>query len=182
MDSFTLMVKPIDKRENQVYLSLGTNLGDRELNLRLGLRSLSELAGQILEVSSVYESSPWGDSDLLPFYNAVVLIQTNLSPSELLICCKQIEKELGRDEKTKSGYLNRPIDLDILTYDQLLINSEKLTIPHPFLQDRKFVLIPFSEIAENFYIQSLNKSIQELVKSCNDKGSVRLVIEKNRVY
>ena len=139
------------------YLGLGSNLGNRQENLQKAIACLDPGA-----VSSVYETKPWGYSSENAFLNQVIRIDTALSPSELLQQIRQIEKSLGREEKTKDGYEDRLIDIDILLYDDLILETEELTIPHPHLHERLFVLEGLNEIAPDLIHPRLNQSIAEL--------------------
>jgi len=144
----------------QVYLGLGSNLGDRAGYLR---RARENLAPEVnlLRASSVYETPPWGYSDQPAFLNQVVEVQTDLEPEALLAKLKGIESELGRVKNFRYG--PRCIDLDILFYENCVYQSERLTIPHPSLAERAFVLVPMNELAPNFIHPLLHKPISELL-------------------
>jgi len=152
----------------KVYISLGTNLGDKEQNLRTAIVQIEAMCGKVEQTSSIYSSAPWGFESFNNFLNQVVLIETLLSPKELMHSLLTIEKQLGRNRTSKTGYQDRIIDLDILFYDNLLINEEGLIIPHPKLHERNFVLQPLLEIDPNFIHPLLNKSIFEIVNSSKD--------------
>ena len=135
------------------YLSLGSNLGDRHSLLLLAIDLLARRVGRLVRASSIIETEPWGYDSTHSYLNAVVLLQTTLTPQQLLSTTQAIERELGRQQKTPatSGdtlppYSDRPIDIDILLYDDLHINTKKLIIPHPHMYERDFVLIPLKEI------------------------------------
>jgi 2-amino-4-hydroxy-6-hydroxymethyldihydropteridine diphosphokinase len=130
-----------------VFLGLGTNLGDKVQNLNEAVHALSLEAGSVLGLSSFYPSKPWGFESENEFLNAVVSVETELSPFELLAVTQQIEIKLGRSVKSKSGYADRLIDIDILLYDDLVIDQPALKIPHPLMKERKFVLVPLLEVA-----------------------------------
>jgi 2-amino-4-hydroxy-6-hydroxymethyldihydropteridine diphosphokinase len=144
----------------QVYLGLGSNLGDRAGYLR---RARENLAPEVnlLRASSVYETPPWGYTDQPAFLNQVVEVQTDLEPEALLVKLKGIESELGRVKNFRYG--PRCIDLDILFYENRVYQSERLTIPHPSLAERAFVLVPINELAPNFVHPLLHKAISELL-------------------
>ena len=130
-----------------VYLSLGSNLGDREATMRRAIGLLNERAGSIDRQSSFIETEPWGFESTNKFLNMCVRLLTTLSPEQLLMATKQIERELGRTQKSVNGqYHDRPIDIDILMYDDVHIDSIDLTLPHPHMQEREFVMKPLREI------------------------------------
>lgn len=148
------------------YLLLGSNLGDREGILRDAGHHLEDRVGKLLCGSSVYETAPWGKPDQPDFLNQVLQIDTNLSPAELLRTVLSIENELGRSRSEKWG--SRIIDIDILFYNDLVIDEPGLTIPHPFLHERNFCLQPLFEIAPNLIHPLKHKTIQELLKDLTD--------------
>ena len=130
-------------------MSLGANLGDRETNIKLAIKQISELIGPVVRQSALLETVPWGFNSTNTFINAAVCSQTSLSPREVLKATQDIERALGRTQKSTDGqYHDRPIDIDILLYDDLHMNEPDLVIPHPHLNDRHFVLQPLSEIIE----------------------------------
>ena len=132
-----------------IYLSLGTNLGSREDNLERALHLLQEQVGALLRRSSVYETAPWGFESSHMFLNLCVCMATSLSPLQLLATTKQIERQLGRTQKSAHGhYADRLIDIDILLYDDAHINEPGLVIPHPHMYEREFVMMPLNEILE----------------------------------
>lgn len=129
------------------YLSLGSNLGDKEQNLRQAVALISEQVGQVLRQSSFYYSEPWGFISVNSFVNIVVAVNTSLPPLELLRTTQAIEQQIGRTGKSKNGqYSDRIIDIDILTYADQQINLPDLIIPHPLMKEREFVMIPLQEI------------------------------------
>ena len=130
-----------------VYLSLGSNLGDRKATMRRAIGLLNERAGSVDRQSSFIETEPWGFESTNKFLNMCVRLLTALSPEQLLMATKQIECELGRTQKSVNGqYHDRPIDIDILMYDNVHIDSDDLTLPHPHMQEREFVMKPLREI------------------------------------
>lgn len=130
-----------------VYLSLGSNLGDRKATMRRAIGLLNERAGSVDRQSSFIETEPWGFESTNKFLNMCVRLLTTLSPEQLLLATKQIERELGRTQKSVNGqYHDRPIDIDILMYDNVHIDSDDLTLPHPHMQEREFVMKPLREI------------------------------------
>lgn len=131
------------------YLSLGSNLGDRHATMQSAILLLGKQAGTVDRVSSAIETEPWGFESANKFLNMCVRIITTLSPEQLLATSKDIELQLGRTTKSVNGqYHDRPIDIDILTYDDLHINTPSLTLPHPHMHERDFVMIPLREILD----------------------------------
>ena len=146
-----------------VYLSLGTNLGNKEENLEKALELLEEQVGNIVSQSALYASLPWGFVSENSFLNCAIAINTTFTPIELLHRTQHIERSLGRTHKTKDGqYSDRLIDIDILLYDDVVINSPTLTLPHPLMHRRMFVLTPLIEIAPSLIHPILQKDIQTL--------------------
>lgn len=150
-----------------IFLSMGSNLGDRLTNLQDAIRSLPPNI-QLLSQSQIYETEPWGYTEQPAFLNLVIKANTELSPKNVLTFIKDIEVALGR--KATFRYGPRLIDLDILLYDDLVLNSPGLTIPHPRLCDRGFVLIPLSEIAPDFTHPGNRKTIQQLLSTIDTTG------------
>ncbi len=131
------------------FLSLGSNLGDREKNLRTAIGMLGERVGKVLRVSLFMETKPWGFVSDNIFYNACVKVDTDLTPQELLAATQEIEKALGRTRKSEGGkYCDRTIDIDILLYGDITVDDENLKIPHPHMYERDFVMIPLKEIMQ----------------------------------
>ena len=131
-----------------VYLSLGTNLGDKETNLRMAVEEIAKRVGEGTSLSAFHASEPWGFESENSFLNAVCCISTDLAPMELLHVTQEIERSLGRLKKSVNGiYSDRIIDIDILLYDDWHIDTPELTIPHPLMWERDFVMIPLREIA-----------------------------------
>lgn len=146
-----------------VYLGLGTNLGDKEANLRTAIYKLQERIGKQVSLSSFYETAPWGFESDHSFLNAAIGLETSLSPIEILHITQDIEKELGRTKKSVNGsYSDRLIDIDILLYDTLVLQTPELTIPHPLMTERDFVMKPLIEIAGNVIHPTRQKILSEL--------------------
>lgn len=131
---------------HQVYLGLGSNLGDREENIRKAISLIDERVGKVLRQSSLIETEPWGFESSNRFLNAVILCETTLTPRQVLKATQKIERELGRKKKTTLNYSDRLIDIDILLYDDLTVDEPDLKIPHPLMHERDFVMIPLNEI------------------------------------
>ena len=131
----------------ELYIALGSNMGDRRSLLNRAIALIEERVGAVQRVSSFIETEPWGFESEHPFLNAAVMVRTTLSPIECLDATQQIERELGRKKKSKGGiYHDRPIDIDLLLYGDLKLSTPRLTIPHPHMYERDFVMIPLREI------------------------------------
>lgn len=131
----------------KAYLGIGSNLGDKRENINQAIRQISRKTGKVLRQSDYYESSPWGFESENDFVNVVVLIETNLEPLDLLANLQEIEKNSGRTEKSDKGvYADRIIDIDILLYDDRVIDLPELKVPHPHMKTRDFVMKPLNEI------------------------------------
>ena len=157
----------------KAHLLTGANLGDRIKTLEDAKRLLNERAGEIVNVSSWYETEAWGDVEQPNYINQALEIATSLNPFELLEVTQKIEKELGRSKRTK--WASREIDIDILFYTHQKIASPTLTIPHPRIQRRNFVLIPMMEIAPRKRHPIFKKTIEELYLASEDTLDVMLL-------
>jgi len=151
-----------------IYLALGTNLGNRAENLKNALAALPPNV-RVQRESSIYETAPWGFEDQPKFLNMVVEAETELAPLDLLHTLKSLETNLGRTPTFRYG--PRLIDLDILFYDDLILHTLELTIPHPRLHERAFVLIPLADIAPGFLHPVLQKTIQQLLENLNRENA-----------
>lgn len=160
-----------------VYLSLGSNLGDRAQNICVGLERLKDCI-RLDQVSSLYETEPVGLLDQGWFLNLVCGGETDCSPVALLRLAKAIERELGRKVGLRFG--PRPIDIDILFYDDLIMNTPELQVPHPRLHKRGFTLIPLDEVAPSILHPLLRKTIRELRDNATSLEQVRLYTIKDR--
>lgn len=147
------------------YLSLGSNLGDKKRNITTAVGLLAERVGEILALSNLYETQPWGFQSEHTFVNSALIIETSLDPFELLDQTQSIEKEMGRTEKTQDGYQDRIIDIDILMYEDIILDTQELTLPHPLMHKRNFVVGPLAEIASTLQHPVLKKSIGEIYLS-----------------
>ncbi len=148
------------------YLLLGTNLGCRSDYLKSARNDIQEEVGLLSQISSIYETEAWGKKDQADYLNQVLIVQTTLPPLQLLETTSQIENRLGRERRETWG--PRTIDIDLLFYDEKVLASERLTLPHPHIPNRRFVLTPLNEIAPELIHPKLNKSIHDLLKACQD--------------
>ena len=147
----------------KVFLGLGTNLGDKRNNLLTAVTNIEEKIGKVTFLSSFYETEPWGFKSDNSFLNAALCVETSLEPVAILHIIKEIEVEMGRTQKSVNKvYSDRPIDIDILLYDDMIIKTEELTIPHPLMTERDFVMKPLVEIAGDTVHPLLEKKLVEL--------------------
>lgn len=158
---------------NKIFLLLGTNLGDRKVNLDLAISEIEKLVGEVREKSSVYLTAAWGKLDQPEFYNQVVAVETKLDAFQILKSILEIETKLGRERKVMWG--ERLIDIDILMIGDLMIQTKTLTVPHPQLANRRFTLVPLAEIASKSVHPILQKSVEALLIECKDSLAVNLV-------
>lgn len=155
-----------------VYLSLGSNQGDRIEYLKKALERLQTF-GQVIRCSNVYETPAWGFESDDTFFNICTEFTTTLSPFELLDRIHEIEKSLGRIRSAKKGYESRPIDLDIILFNDLILDSENLKIPHPEYSKRDFVLFPLNDLVPDYFDQQLNKTVHEMTMELNSKTIIK---------
>ncbi len=156
---------------SKAFLLLGSNLGDRISNLQKAIIKIEEVCGKIVQTSFVYETTPWGFLNQAPFLNQVVVLETIHTPNLLIHCLLDIEIEIGRIREFKLG--PRIIDIDILLFDNEIINNSILTVPHPELPNRRFALIPLAEVGEDLIHPLLNKTIKQILSECIDEGHVQ---------
>ena len=156
---------------NDAYLLTGGNIGNRLVSLQQACMKIEKQAGIVLQKSAVYETAAWGVTDQNLFLNQVLLVSTSLPPEELLHTLLNIEQELGRKRIVKMG--PRIIDIDILFYNNEIISTSVLTVPHPQIANRRFVLTPLNEIAPGFVHPGLQKTITELLEICPDNLEVK---------
>ena len=159
-----------------IILSIGTNIGDRERNIENAVKALGEI-GKVTAISPIYTSEPWGFESENGFYNIALTMESELSPLELLRETQRIEKELGRTTKTTTGYADRVIDIDIIDYDNQIIKISQqstvnnlLTLPHPLMHLRNFVLYPLADIAPEWVHPILKLTTLELKAKSEDKS------------
>jgi 2-amino-4-hydroxy-6-hydroxymethyldihydropteridine diphosphokinase len=157
-----------------IFLLLGTNLGDRSQNLADAVSSLARKAGPLVRESAVYQTAAWGKTDQPWFLNQAIELATTLDPFRLLSTILDLEMQLGRERIEKWG--ERRIDIDILLYNNQLIHTRDLIVPHPQLEHRRFALTPLAEIAGNVVHPRLGKKISELLADCPDQLAVEKYI------
>jgi len=165
------------KRKQDIFLSLGSNIGDRKDYLLKAGELIAKRIGPIRRQSSIYETEPWGTKEIEWFLNQVIHLESRFLPREILKRSCEIENALGRIKSQQihpTSYVSRPIDIDILFYGDEIIDTPELIIPHPLTAERRFVLVPMVEIAREFMHPVLNRTIGNLLLSCRDTGSVRI--------
>ncbi|HEV8080331.1 MAG TPA: 2-amino-4-hydroxy-6-hydroxymethyldihydropteridine diphosphokinase [Chitinophagaceae bacterium] len=156
---------------NSVYLLIGGNLGDRVANLVTAISLIETELGKIIKTSSIYETAAWGITEQPKFLNQVLLIKTDLPSKKLMQLILSIENKMGRIRSQKNA--SRIIDIDILFFNDEIINKPNLTIPHPEIQNRRFVLVPLNEIASGLIHPVLKQSIKNLLSTTNDNLEVK---------
>lgn len=157
------------RAQHQVILSIGSNQGERLETIKQCIALIHQEIGTVIQVSRVYETAAWGfDSDA--FYNCSLVLHTYYSAQEVLSKALAVEQKLGRIRQNANGYQSRVIDIDMIAFDEEIIDTETLTVPHPLMQDRKFVLLPFQDLKINWKHPVLNKTISELIETCPDEG------------
>ena len=158
---------------NSVYLLLGSNLGDSKSYIENAKSNIIQQIGSITKQSSYYSTAAWGQTEQPDFINQVIMVDTYLNASDTLETILAIEANMGRVRKEK--YEPRLIDIDILFFNNDILNSPSLTIPHPLLQDRNFVLQPMNELSPAFMHPIFNKTMNELMIQCNDNLAVKKI-------
>ena len=153
----------------KVYLGLGTNLGDKELNLRVALQKIEERIGKIISLSAFYATAPWGFSSEHTFLNAAACVETLLPPLSVLHLTQEIEREIGRTHKSVGGvYSDRVIDIDLLLYGDRVLDTPELKLPHPLMHERRFVMEPLAEIAPDVIHPVLGKTLGDIYRDLTD--------------
>lgn len=155
-------------------LLTGSNLGNRTKYLERALDILSKEAGVILNYSNIYESEPWGFDAKQNFLNQAIELNTNLLPKDLLNKVLEIEQIIGRTRNTSNVFTSREIDIDIIFYDDKIVNEDDLIIPHPYFIQRRFALTPVVEICPLYFHPELKKTVKQLLLECIDKSKVYL--------
>lgn len=165
-------LSPVNKAAETVYLSLGSNLGNRAFTLQQALFRIGQRAGRISAISPVYASPAWGFAGG-EFLNLCLALETGLSPADLLGTLLDIEQQLGRERLPEGGYRSRTLDIDIVYYGREVVRQEGLELPHPRLAERAFVLKPLADIAPQVYHPVLNKDTRNLLQACHDRATVQ---------
>jgi len=161
------------KKYINVFLGLGSNVGDRAANVRTAYDLIHRMIGKVAKHSHLYDTEPWGNTEQESFFNQVIMINTTMDPRELLEAITKIEREMGRTRKEKQAKWGpRIIDIDILFYGKRIIRDKGLDIPHPELHKRAFVLVPLLEIAPDLEHPILKKPIDQLYMECEDISDV----------
>ncbi len=156
-----------------LFLSLGSNLGNREENLNQAIQLIRQNISTNLSISNIYETEPWGNLNQAGFLNLILKIENfSFVPHEILEKIQKIENELGRVRVEKWG--ERCIDIDIIYYDDLIIDDARLVIPHPFVQERKFVLVPLADVAPDWVHPILQKTTLQMLEDCPDSGWIKV--------
>ena len=155
-----------------VYLHTGSNVGNRQQQLEEAVKKIEIAVGKIVTVSSIYETSAWGNTDQADFLNQAVAVQTTLSPQQVLEQVLAIEHQMGRVRHADQRWQPRAIDIDILLFGELMVIEKNLTIPHPELHKRNFVLVPLMEIAPELLHPVFQKAIEDIYFDCEDECDV----------
>jgi 2-amino-4-hydroxy-6-hydroxymethyldihydropteridine diphosphokinase len=166
-------------RGNNIYLSLGSNEGNREILIKSAIDLINTSVGKVVKVSSVYESDPLEFNSSKKFLNTCLLLNSEANAQQLLLKLEAIEIKLGRIRKFEQDqYCDRPIDIDIIFIDDLIINLPELVVPHPKMHLRRFVLEPLAELCPDFVHPILKKTVSVLLKECPDKSKLKLTLKR----
>lgn len=157
-----------------IILSIGTNIGDRQANIANAITALGQI-GKVVTVSPIYTSEPWGFESENGFYNIALILETTLSPLDLLYATQQIERDLGRTAKTTTTYTDRIIDIDIIDYNNQTIDTQTLTLPHKLMHKRNFVLYPLADIAPDWQHPILKLTAAELKNASADTSVIHIL-------
>ena len=157
-----------------IILSIGTNIGDRQANIANAITALAQIS-KVVTVSPIYTSEPWGFESENGFYNIALILETTLSPLDLLYATQQIERDLGRTAKTTTTYTDRIIDIDIIDYNNQTIDTQTLTLPHKLMHKRNFVLYPLTDIAPDWQHPILKLTATELKNASADTSVIHIL-------
>jgi 2-amino-4-hydroxy-6-hydroxymethyldihydropteridine diphosphokinase len=174
---FQLLTYLCKMKPYPVFLLLGANLGEREATLSKAIELISNQIAPVVAQSQLYETAPWGVVDQPSFLNQVIKIETELRPTDVLEKTLKIEKQLGRERRLRWGA--RVIDIDLLYYADMILESPDLCLPHPRLHERRFTLVPLAEIAPDFVHPLLKKTNQALLNECTDTSTVSVFVFTN---
>lgn len=158
-----------------LYISLGTNLGERQVNLAKAAALLEADLGECLAASSVYETGSWGYAGA-DFLNMILAYEVDIEPAECLRIAMSVEEQMGRERKISAGYADRLIDVDILLYGDMQVNAPGLEIPHPRIAERLFVLLPLAELDSEIQLPGTDRTIGELAQACADNGKCEVYV------
>ena len=163
----------------RVYLGLGSNLGNKERIVRKAIDKVGERVGAVVAVSSFYKTAPWGYQSVHTFCNAAIAVDTDLSPEEVLFTVQEIERELGskKHRERDGSYVDRLIDIDLLDYDGLVLDTHSLVLPHPYMHKRTFVMTPLAEIAPQSFIYMIRSG-----KGLQHRETLRLLVHLYFMY
>jgi len=161
----------IEKEKNTCYILLGTNQGEKALNLKTARKKIGETLGVVKQFSAIYETEPWGRSEQDTFLNQVLEVETTNDPDQTLSLCLGIEKTMGRIRIEK--WMERIIDIDILYFNEAIISTDDLIVPHPEIQNRRFTLVPLVEITPDYIHPVMKKSNKEFLDECPDPLKVK---------
>ena len=156
---------------NKTYLLLGSNMGNRQQKMLQAIKHIERLIGKVIRQSNLYQTAAWGKTNQPDFLNQVIVVETNLSTTETMQTILTIEEKLGRIRTVKNA--SRTIDIDILFFNKEIINQKDLSVPHPEIPNRRFVLVPLNELSPNMKHPVLNKTIHQLLEICPDKLDVK---------
>lgn len=174
MNKVATLAANIMEKQNLVVLSLGSNMGDREDNLNLCVSRIHQEIATVVKCSKLYETPSWG-FESAPFINGAIIVHTFLSAIELLEELKKLEQSMGRESNNSVGYSPRIIDIDVIAFNEEIVNTSKLQIPHPHMQDRKFVLLPMRDLQLDWRHPILQKYLPELLQASEDKSACKEV-------
>jgi len=173
MRSLAAVINRLRKIMNKTYLLLGSNLGNPKEKLATAQQFIQKKIGPIVRQSAIYQTAAWGNTQQPDFLNQVIIVNNKLDPQETMQTILGIEESMGRVRTEKNAA--RLIDIDILFYGKMIIDEKTLTIPHPFIAQRRFVLVPLDELSPLFIHPVLNKNIHELLLDCPDKLDVKKI-------